>query len=398
MINDYFKFSIKSIRNRKLRSWLTVIGIVIGVAAIISLITVSQGMQNAIEEQFSMFGTNRLFITPKGFQGPGSMSEGLTKDDVETMKSMSEFDYVTPGLYRTAQVEYHDQVRFLIIQALPAKDFEPFFEDTGIGVIDGRMFRASNEGSKNILVGYRVGYADVFDDFIGVRNKILINNNELRVAGILEEVGNSQDDNSISMDIETYRELFDEPDKVDAITATAKPGIDMDELKKKVERRLERERGDENFQVLTASNITDQINSVLGIIQFVLVGIAAISLLVGSIGIMNSMYTSVLERTREIGIMKSIGARNSDILYLFLIESAIIGFIGGVFGVLLGSGIAYAVGFIAEQSGFSLLKVIIDWKVVIFGLLFAVLLGMFSGFLPSRQASKLSPVDALRYE
>ena len=110
------------------------------------------------------------------------------------------------------------------------------------------------------------------------------------------------------------------------------------------------------------------------------------------------MYTSVLERTREIGIMKSIGARNSDILYLFLIESAIIGFIGGVIGVLLGSGIAYLTGFIAKGAGFSLLKIVLDWRIVVFGLIFAVILGMFSGFLPARQASKLSPVDALRYE
>src|SRR3989344_3560915 len=398
MINDYFKFSVKSIRNRKLRSWLTIIGIIIGVAAIVSLITISQGMQNAIEEQFEMLGTNRLFIAPKGFTGPGSASTGLTDDDVKTLESMSEFDYVTPGLYRTAQVEFHDEVKFLTVQGATAKDYELFTEDIGIKVVDGRTLRSSDENSRSVVLGYRIAYGDVFDDFIGVRNNIKINNQDFKVIGIVEEIGNSQDDNAVSIDLETYREIFNEPDKVDAITATVKSGLDMEEVRKKAEKNLERARNDENFQVLTSSNILEQINSVLGIIQFVLVGIAAISLLVGSIGIMNSMYTSVLERTREIGIMKSIGARNSDILYLFLIESAIIGFIGGVIGVLLGSGIAYLTGFIAKGAGFSLLKIVLDWRIVVFGLIFAVILGMFSGFLPARQASKLSPVDALRYE
>ena len=398
MIKDYFNFSVKNIRNRKLRSWLTVIGIVIGVAAIISLITISQGMQNAIEEQFDMLGTNRLFIAPKGFTGPGSASTGLTDEDVKTLESMSEFEYVTPGLYSTAQIEFHDEVKFLTVQSAPAKDYEIFNKDIGIDVVDGRMLKSGDKDSRNTVIGYRVAYADVFDDFIGVRNKIKVNGEEFRVIGIMEEIGNSQDDNSINIDLDTYREIFNEPDKVDAVTATVKNGLDIEEVKKKAEKNLERARGDENFQVLTSSNIMEQINSVLGIIQVVLVGIAAISLLVGSVGIMNSMYTSVLERTREIGIMKSIGARNSDILYLFLIESAIIGFIGGVFGVLLGSGIAYLTGFIAKEAGFALLKIVFDWKIMLFGLLFAVLLGMFSGFLPSRQASKLSPVDALRYE
>ena len=238
MINDYFKFSVKSIRNRKLRSWLTIIGIIIGVAAIVSLITISQGMQNAIEEQFEMLGTNRLFIAPKGFTGPGSASTGLTDDDVKTLESMSEFDYVTPGLYRTAQVEFHDEVKFLTVQGAPAKDYELFNEDIGIKVVDGRTLRSSDENSRSVVLGYRIAYGDVFDDFIGVRNNIKINNQDFKVIGIVEEIGNSQDDNAVSIDLETYREIFNEPDKVDAITATVKSGLDMEEVRKKAEKNL----------------------------------------------------------------------------------------------------------------------------------------------------------------
>jgi len=396
MLKDYFNFSIKNIKNRKLRSWLTILGIVIGVAAIISLITISQGMQNAIEEQLDMFGADRLIISAKGFQGPGSISEGLTTEDVKTLESMSEFKYITPMLIGTAQVEYHDEIKFLSVQALPAEGYTESFEDIDFDVEEGRMMRKGDKFS--VLLGYRVANKDIFDDPIGVRNKINIRGYDFRVIGIMEEIGNSQDDNALNIDLESYRIIFDEPDKVDAIMVQSKPGLDMEELKTKVERRLKKARDDENYQVMTAAQIGEQINSILGIIQVVLVGIAAISLLVGSIGIMNSMYTSVLERTKEIGIMKSIGAKNSDILSLFLIESAIIGFIGGIFGVLLGSGIAYLVGFIADQAGFGLLKVKLDFVIILFGLLFAVGLGMISGIMPARQASKLKPVDALRYE
>ena len=131
--------------------------------------------------------------------------------------------------------------------------------------------------------------------------------------------------------------------------------------------------------------------------QIVLVGIAAISLLVGAIGIMNSMYTSVLERTKDIGIMKSIGARNSDVLQIFLIEAGLIGFVGGVFGSALGSAMALAIGPIAKESGFPLV-ITIEIPVLLFGLLFAFIVGMISGILPAYQASKMKPVDALRYE
>ncbi len=396
MLKDYFKFGVKNIKNRKLRSWLTILGIVIGVASIISLITVSQGMQNAIEEQLDMFGADRLIISAKGFQGPGSMSEGLTKDDVKTLESMSEFKYITPMLIGTAQVEYHDEIKFLTVQAVPAEGYTDSFGDIDFDVEEGRMMRKGDKFA--VMLGYRVANKDIFDDNIGVRNKINIKGYDFRVIGIMEEIGNSQDDNALNIDLESFRIIFDEPEKVDVIMVQAKQGLDMDALKTKVEKRLKKSRDDENYQVMTAAQIGEQINSILGIIQVVLVGIAAISLLVGSIGIMNSMYTSVLERTKEIGIMKSIGAKNSDILSLFLIESAIIGFIGGVFGVLFGLGIAYLVGFVADASGFGLLKVTMDWKIALFGLTFAIGLGMISGIMPARQASKLKPVDALRYE
>src|SRR3989338_11261513 len=131
MITDYFLLAVQSLRHRKLRSWLTVIGIIIGVAAIISLITVSRSLESTIQMQFEQFGANRILISSRGFQGPGTMSEGLTQDDVETIEKISGFEYVLPGLFRSAEIHYRDEVSFTLIGALPAERVEEFYSDTG---------------------------------------------------------------------------------------------------------------------------------------------------------------------------------------------------------------------------------------------------------------------------
>ena len=138
--------------------------------------------------------------------------------------------------------------------------------------------------------------------------------------------------------------------------------------------------------------------SILGIVQFILAGIAAISLAVGGIGIMNTMYTSVLERTKEIGAMKAIGANQKHILLIFLFESGLIGLVGGLIGAVFGTLFAFSVGTIASLLGYDYLSISILWSVILFALLFAFIIGMISGLWPAYKASKLNPVDALRYE
>jgi len=394
MISDYFTFALKNVKHRQLRSWLTIIGVIIGVGAIIALITISQGLENAIVEQFEMFGADRLIIAAKGFQGPGSSSDGLTKKDVNTLESMGDFKYVTPMLSRTAEIKRKNNVAFTSLMAMPAEDYEESFGDVDVEMLNGRMIRRGDKFS--VILGYRVA-KDMFDDELRVNNKIKINGYDFKIVGVQEELGSS-DDNQIMIPLDVAREIFNEPNKVDMIIAQAKQGSDIPALQERVERKLKRARGDENYQVLTATQILDQIGSILGIVQIVLVGIAGISLLVGGIGIMNSMYTSVLERTKEIGIMKSIGARNNSILTIFILEAGIIGVVGGGIGVALGSAIAEIVGVIAANSGFQLLKIMISYKVILFGLGFSFFIGILSGALPARKASKMNPVDALRYE
>ncbi len=391
---DYLWLAVNSIRHRKLRSWLTVVGIIIGIAAIISLVTISRSLESTLEQQFEQFGANRILISAKGFQGPGTLSQGLTTDDVETVEKISGFEYVLPGLFRTAEITYRKEAGLTMIGALPAEHFEEFYADTGVELQAGRVIK---DGEKNVaIIGSRAAQ-EMFSRELSVGNKITIAKDEFKIVGILEEIGNAHDDNQINIPLEAAREIFDEPTAVDTIITQVKSGSNIPLLQEKIEKELERKRGDTNFQVLTATQILEQIGQILGIMQAVLVGIAAISLLVGAIGIMNSMYTSVLERTKDIGIMKAIGARNSDILWIFLIESGMIGLVGGVLGTALGTGMAYAIGSFSRNAGF-LLVIDMEMMVLLFGLLFAFIVGILSGVLPAYQASKMKPVDALRYE
>ncbi len=391
---DYFFMAVNSIRHRKLRSWLTVIGIIIGVAAIISLITMSRSLEETIQQQFETFGANRIFVSGKGFQGPGTQSNGLMEEDVRTIEKISGIEYVAPGIFRSAEAKYRDETGFTLIGGLPAEQYERFYADGGIETTAGRFIK---EDEKYVaVIGYRVA-EKMFSKEINLGNKIEINKINFKVIGIIEEIGNSQDDSQISIPLDAAREIFDEPEQVDMIIVQVKTGADIAATQEKIEKALERKRGDTNFEVMTATQILEQIGQVLGVMQIVLVGIAAISLLVGAIGIMNSMYTSVLERTKEIGIMKSIGARNSDVLQIFLMEAGMIGLVGGIFGTALGTVIALAVGSFSKSAGF-LLIIKIEISVLLLGLLFAFVVGMVSGILPAYQASKLKPVDALRYE
>jgi len=391
MINDYFLLAFNSIRHRQLRSWLTIIGIIIGVAAIVALISLSLGLQATIEEQFEAFGTDRLLIAAQGFQGPGTQSEGITDEDISILERMPEFKTISYGSARSGEVEFKKETKFPFV--FGGRNGKELLESS-TDIAEGRYLEDSD--NNDVMIGSRVAN-DLFDDKVRLRNKISIAGKEFRVIGILEPIGNQQDDNTIYITLEAYREIFGETNQVDFISAQVKPGVDILSLQEEVKREFERQRGDKNIDVVTPTQILEQIGSILGVVQAVLVGIAAISLVVGGIGITNSMYTTVLERTKEIGIMKSIGATNFDVLSIFLIESGLMGLVGGFFGVILGTLISLGIGKFSTDAGFKLL-VKVNPELMIFGLLFAFFVGMVSGSLPARQAAKLKPVDALRHE
>ena len=195
--------------------------------------------------------------------------------------------------------------------------------------------------------------------------------------------------------------FFDIENDYDLVVVIVYEGENIIELQETIERTLRRDRdqniGDEDFEVSSVQETLDGLNNILTTVQILLIGIAAISLIVGGIGIANTMYTAVLERRKEIGIMKAVGGTNKDVLILFLIESGLLGLTGGIIGLLLGIGISKTVEFAAFQYfGDSILKAIVPWYLIVGSLLFAFLVGAISGTLPARTASKMKIVDTFK--
>ncbi|MAG15498.1 hypothetical protein CMO88_00385 [Candidatus Woesearchaeota archaeon] len=389
-LKDDFVLVLRYISGRKLRSWLTILGVVIGVASIVALVSVSQSLQASVEEQFEAFGTDKVMIYASS-DVPG-FGTGLNEDDVDIIDGIADFEYVSGILFKSCKIEYKDEIDNVYCMGFPSDKAKREFEEFGIDFDEGRAFETD---SNKVVIGPRLAY-DVFEKKISVKNKIEVEGEKFEVVGIVESLGNPEDDSNVYMPLEEMRDLFKDEEGISYITAKVKPGIDIEEAAEKVKKELKKVRSEESFDAVTADQLLEQMGAILDILQVMLVGIATISLVVGSVGIANSMYTSVLERVKDIGIMKAVGAPNHEIIAIFLIEASLIGFVGGIIGVAFGTLIAFFIGVSAEQAGFGILKVSIESWVMAFGLAFAVIIGMISGFMPARKAAKLKPVDALK--
>ncbi len=389
-LKDDFFMVLRNISNRKLRSWLTVLGVVIGVASIIALTSVSRSLEMSIKQEFESFGSDKVTIYAKG--GVPGYGTGLNRKDVEAVEKVKGLEYAAPFLTKSSKVKFKDKANNLLIFGIPSDTAEKLFSDLNLGFQEGASFESD---SKKIVVGPRAAY-DLFDRKLSVKSKVEIEGEKFEVAGILEPVGNPADDSQVYMPLDVMRELFGDKDGVSLIWAKVNEGGDVDEAAEKITESLKKVRSEESFTVVTPEQLLEQLGAVLGILQAVLVGIAGISLVVGSVGIASSMYTSVVERTRDIGIMKAIGASNREITAIFLIEAGLVGLVGGIIGVFIGFLIAKAISFGAAQAGFTFLKIFVEPQFIAIGLAFAVIVGMASGFFPARQAARLKPVDALR--
>ncbi|MEN9626044.1 MAG: hypothetical protein RL557_372 [archaeon] len=402
MIKDFFLLGINNLKRRKLRSWLTMIGIFIGIAAVVSLLSLGQGLQNYINEQFEILGGDKIIIQSKTLGPPGSASGSLilTSKDLETVQDTKGVDDAAGLLMKSGLVTFKNEAQVVFTLGMD-EDYFSLFENMGnFAVVEGQELQ-DNDKFK-VVVGNNHVYGDVWDKPVQLRDTITIEGVEFKVVGVRGKIGNPFDDNALSIPKETMKELLHIEDEESQIIARVEKNADPIKVAEDVERRLRRSRGEkedqETFDVSTSEQILDTFNNIFAVIQGVLVGIAAISLLVGGIGIMNTMYTSVLERTKEIGTMKAIGAKNSHILSIFLIESGLLGLIGGLIGVAIGVGIAKLVEYIATiYIGSPLLQASMNPTIIVGALAFSFVIGTLSGVFPAMQASRLKPVDALRY-
>jgi len=404
MIKDFFKLGWSNITKRKLRSWLTMIGIFIGIAAVVSLVSLGQGLNKYIDDEFAKLGKDKIYIQPKGGFGPGAEGTPVfsERDLKEVNKAVGVIDSAGMSM-KTVKIEFNDIIRYFYAAGIPTDDTRRFIDELFLNydIEKGRNIKAGDK--YKVVLGHYYLDRMLFEKNVKLGDKVLINDVEFRVIGFYEIIGNPGDDQNIYIPQETLNELYGIDDEFSVLIAKTTPGIDPKRSAESIEKTLRKSRdveeGSEDFYVQTTDEIMDSFNNILLIVQIVLIGIAAISLLVGGIGIMNTMYTAVLERTKEIGIMKAIGARNSSIMILFLIESGILGLVGGIIGVGIGMGISKSVELIATSALQSkLLQAYFPWYLIVGSLLFSFIVGSLSGVFPARQAAKQKPVDALRYE
>ena len=404
MISDLAKISLKNLKKRKLRAFLTLLGILIAVSTIFMLISLSLGLQDAVKEQFRLLGADKFFIQPAGQLGaPGTGGAvELTQEDLDVVRKIPGVKDATYFTAANAKIEFENEIRYVMAIGIDLDSADLFVETGSYKADEGRLIKKGDKNS--IMIGAQYKYNNFFKKPVKAGDKFIINDlYAFEVKGILTSLGNPQDDRMIMMPIEELRSTFNIPDRIDQIVVQVDDETQIKEIAEKTKKKLLNSRDltekTIDFIVLTPEELLASFSSVLSIITGFLLGIAAISLLVGGIGIANTMYTSVLERTKEIGVMKSIGARNSDILLIFLLESGFLGLIGGIAGVTLGILVAKSIEFIAvNQLGTNLLHAAMPFSLIGGCLLFALVIGAVSGALPAYRASRIIPVDALRYE
>ena len=421
MLKDFLLLAGQSIVHRKMRSWLTVIGVFIGITAVVALITIGLSFEQTINEQIEgVFGVDTFIILHEDAFGPRSRGNGGAEEYALDLAYLKTIDGVkTAAAIRndSAYVEGpsdsqgNSQVGFFQVMGLSPElvtEFTAFFGDLEVQA-GGRLF-APNDTDVTVLgssIAERLG-AQVGDSILvaGDDNAEL----HLQVIGIMalqDDTEDSQqgfsmgasgpDADTIYVPYDTMESLFGPADDVALTLVRTQPGYDVNEVADRAEEAL-KARGSE-ITTVTYTDLSDFIGTIVRIVSAFLGGIAGISLLVGGVGVMNTMFTSVLERTKEIGVLKAVGAKNWHVLSIFLIESGLMGLVGGIVGVVLGLLLSRAGVFVINQlvSGIDL-SFAISASLIVYTLLGSFAIGAIAGLWPAWRASKLQVVDALRYE
>jgi putative ABC transport system permease protein len=404
MRKDLIKYVMQHIMKRLTRSSLTILSILIGIMAIYALVSFGQGLQKYIGDVAQEMGTDKLMVQPRGFSAPGTSSTPLTKDDLDFISKINGVAEIGGVVMSSAEIKIDERQagKYVYATGMPSGPEQRMLEQTfQIEVDKGRGLQ---KGDNNIVVlGYNYQIAKkIFEKPVELGQKVIINGAQFKVIGFYKELGNPSDDSNIYMTMDDAGDLFGSKDEYGYIIIRADQSENPTELAAAITDKLRRHKGQkegmEDFYVQTFEQAIASFTTIVNVLNAILVLIALISVVVAAVNIANTMYTAVLERTKEIGVMKAIGAQNSTILSIFVIESGALGLIGGAIGILVGYLIAKAGGAIAAAYGYSMLQPYFPWWLTLGCLVFATLVGIVSGYLPARAASKLNPVEALRYE
>jgi putative ABC transport system permease protein len=404
--------ALQSLSGNKLRSALTVLGIVIGVAAVIAMLGIGRGAQAGITANITSIGTNLLFVRPGATQSSGvrtaqGSAASLTLDDATALESVAGVAAVAPEVHGRAQVIYQGvNANTSLVGVTP-----DYAIARNIQLSDGEFISAGNVSGRSLVavIGATVA-TNLFGDATGgVGQTIRVGGVPVKVIGVMVAKGGSgfgNQDDEIIVPITTAQtrligaRRFGASTSVNTINVQVADARQIDQVSADISEVL-RERhnvlaGEEDFSVQSQADVLSTLTSVTNTLTLFLGGIAGISLVVGGIGVMNIMLVSVTERTREIGIRKAVGARRSDILTQFLVESAALSLLGGLIGIALGWAIATGIGRV--QLGANSIKPVVGLDSVLLATLFSAAVGLFFGIYPAMRAASLAPVEALRYE
>jgi putative ABC transport system permease protein len=396
-MHDKVLMAYRSIRERRTRSILTILGIAVGIAAIVSLVSVGYGMEEAITGELTSFA-DLISVVPGKITGATYVEQGsFTDRDLKDLQRISGIKDITALTYDAAEVEFRNKRTPIFIMGGDTKELGSFYLDP-VGLKEGRWLRENDY--KACVIGDWVAN-DFFDDPVRVNDKLIINGEKFIVIGVFEKAStlySADVDPHIFLNLRAAKDVL-QSDDVKYIMVRVYNIDDAEEIADEVAETINDNHGLEDFATaITMGSALEQIGSVFSILRGVLVGIAAIALVVASIGIMNTMLMSVMERTHEIGVMKAIGAKSSDVLSLFLLESGIVSIVGGVIGCVIGVLLARIISLVASSALGIEFSAGVRVAVLLAGMVVAISVGMLSGFYPARKASQMSPVEAVRYE
>lgn len=402
---NLIKVAINALKRNKMRSFLTMLGIIIGVASVITMLAIGQGSKKSIQDQIASMGSNMLFVMPGnmrsgGVQQGGSGSQRLTIADVNAIRTECEAVIAaSPEVRSSGQVVYGNSNWPTTIYG----GGEEYLDIKSWKVVSGRNITDSEaKGSAKVCLVGRTVADELFGEGVDPTGEtIRFKNIPFRIIGVLEEKGQNsfgqdQDDVIIAPYTTVQKRILAQT-HIQSIQLSARSTEESALAQTQVEEVLRRthklrENEDDDFMVRSQEELSSTMTSITDILTILLGAIAGISLLVGGIGIMNIMYVSVTERTREIGLRMSIGGRSVDILLQFLIESILLSVFGGIIGILLGFGASAIVEALTSWP------ISVMWGSVVLSFAVCTVIGVFFGWYPARRASGLDPIDALRYE
>ena len=404
MLKDYFILSTKNLKRRGIRSWLTLLGIFIGITAVIALISLGDGLKLAVNSQFGVSSTQLITVQAGGLSGygpPGSfVVNPLTKEDAEAIGKLSTIELAIPRRIETLNLEFNNKLQVTAVGSIPLENTQKIYELQEISAQYGRLLNKDDTGK--VVLGNNLAdpKKNGFDKEIMPGASVTIGGEKFRVVGIMEKKGSFILDSAILMLESDLKDLMNNGDKASMIIVKVKNKDLMAKAQTEIEdlmrERRDVKKGEEDFEVSTPEAMLATVNQILTGVQMFIVLIATIAIIIGTIGIINTMMTSVMERRKEIGIMKAIGARNSDIFLQFFIEAGMLGLVGGIIGVIAGITIGYAgtLGinyFIGSETSPT-----INFMLIFITLTGSFIIGAIAGITPAMKAARQNPVEVLR--